>query len=129
DADIIEATITNEDHQFFKVLLALAGKTGDKCRADSDAGNFFSDAFDQSLERFPISAAAHEFEHISRCVLQRHVEIFHRFWGFGDRFEKCIRDMSWISVHYSDPFKILDLAYCANQRGECIDLAEVFAVS
>src|SRR6266852_1380008 len=62
-------------------------------------------------------------------MLQRHIEILHRLWLFGEHVEKSIADVGWISVHYTHPFDSIGVRKLAQQVRQRIRLAEVFAVT
>ncbi len=62
-------------------------------------------------------------------MLQRHIEIFHGFWFFGEHIEKAIADVGWISVHNAHPFDGVGVRQFAQQVREGVLLAQVFAVA
>ena len=62
-------------------------------------------------------------------MLQGHVQVLHGFRFFGQDIEKAVADMRRIGVHDAHPLDAVGVRKLAQEMGQSVGFAEVFAVA
>ena len=101
--EALKLRIADKIQQRVKTGFRLAGETDDERRAQRDAGDAGTDAFDEIHDVLLRGLAPHPFEHVLVDVLERDVDVARDLLALGDGLDEFIRPVRRMRVKQADP--------------------------
>ena len=114
--------------QLLKVLLSLAGETGNQGGAQHHARHLVADFLHQRAQRVKVSLAVHLFEHPAAGVLQGQVDVFDHLRLLRHDLQQAVGHPIRVAVQHPDPVEAVDLAQLGQQLIQRVLTVQVLTV-
>ena len=112
DTGAFKFRVLNELQEFIEIGLGFTREPHNEGRADGDAGNAGTDAFDEIADVGTVGLALHEAQHAVADVLQRHVDVTGDFGALSNGLDEVVTPVRRMCVKEADPkiaFELIEL--------------------